>query len=247
MSPGQISAHPSRGSWPWPHRELHRGPTDAQFRHTPHEDRGPGPIGSSTEGPQKLHFGIPLTRIVALAPCGALPKIPVAGPACVPRPNLVPPIAGIEALAPDGAPPKAHRSFMWARPSQGWWPWPHTELMRGPEGYTSPNPPRATCRGNPCRICQTPPPFGRRAPRGKTLVLFSAHTHTHRGERRGEFSASSGYWFCSFSRPPHREPPRLWGIRPNRFAVFIFDWPTPGQGRGRGNADAEGASSSSSS
>ena len=115
----QFSAHPLRGSWPWPHRELHRGPTDAQFRHTPHEDRGPGairsssdrpsgrarmrpqeqcrrtphedrgrgPIGSPTEGPSKLHFGTPLTRIVALAPYGPLPKVPVAWPACVPRPT----------------------------------------------------------------------------------------------------------------------------------------------------------------
>ena len=134
---GKFRHTPYEDRCPDPTRSSSEGPSgrvrmrpQGNFRHTPHEDRGPGPIGSSTEGPPKLHFGIPLTRIVALAPCGALPKIPVAGPACVPRPNLAPPLMGIEALAPDGAPPKAHRSFIWAHPSRGSWPWPHTELFR---------------------------------------------------------------------------------------------------------------------
>ena len=50
-SSGQFSAHPSRGSWPSLHRELHRGPTDAPFRHTSHEDRGLGRMRSSSRGP----------------------------------------------------------------------------------------------------------------------------------------------------------------------------------------------------
>ena len=50
-SSSQFSAHPSRGSWPSLHRELHRGPTDAPFRHTSHEDRGLGRMRSSSRGP----------------------------------------------------------------------------------------------------------------------------------------------------------------------------------------------------
>ena len=41
-----------------------------------------------------------LTRIVALASYGALPKVQVAGPACVPRLNFVTPLTRIVALVP---------------------------------------------------------------------------------------------------------------------------------------------------
>ena len=88
------------------------------------------PYGGSSEGPPELHFGTPLTRIVALALFGAHPKVPAAGPACVPRPNFVTPLTRIVA-----APPRAHRTPISAHPSRG--SSPHRELYRRPQRQRS--------------------------------------------------------------------------------------------------------------
>ena len=106
----------------------------ANFRHTPHEDRGPRSTGSSTEGPPTPHFGTPLTRIVALAACGAHPEVLVAGPACGPRPNFGTPLTRIVALAPYGVLPKAHRSLTAAHPSREGCPDPMRSFSEGPSG-----------------------------------------------------------------------------------------------------------------